>query len=144
VESLVTKTGRFEIVERLCTQSPCEGEGAYEDVPTGITNEDVAIARPESSPMTGEPIVVVRLREEASPALAELTGRLFETRAGESPDQLTIVLDGEVLVSAPVASPIESGTLQIVGDFTEAEAEVIAGLVASRPMPAEFALTASD
>lgn len=133
---LVERVGRFDFIERRCSAHPCEEDANHEDIDVGIGNADVIEARAARNPLMKEPSIQVTLHAEASMALAELSQRLYESRTdSDTPDHLAFAMDGEVLVSAVVQSPITSGRLQVNGDFTTSEAEVFAALIASEPLP---------
>lgn len=65
--------------------------------------------------------VALQLDDTAAEALGELTREL----AG-SETQVALVLDGEVLSAPTINGVIDTGQLQLAGDFTEAEAEELA------------------
>jgi preprotein translocase subunit SecD len=96
-----------------------------------ITSADIETAQPGVDPH-GNPNVEIRFTEDA----AEVLGKETEANIG-SP--LAVVLDGKV-VSAPVirARIEDEGTLE--GSFTAAEADELAMLLRSGPLPAPVLL----
>jgi preprotein translocase subunit SecD len=96
-----------------------------------ITSADIETARPGVD-QHDNPIVEIRITEDA----AEVLGKAAEANIG-SP--LAIVLDGKV-VSAPVIRARIEGEGILEGNFTKAEAEELAILLRSGPLPAPVQL----
>lgn len=92
-----------------------------------ITSADIETARPGLG-QNGNPIVEIRFTKDA----AEVLGKATEANIG-SP--LAFVLDGKVVSAPVIRTPIdEEGILE--GSFTEAEADELAMLLRSGPLPA--------
>ena len=126
----------LQIIERICDDAfdtrACSDSvpGSFEDRETGLDGSDMARASASQNPTTSEPVLLFELNRDAASDFAILTQRLFTTR-----DQLAFVLDGEVLVSATVQSPILAGNGQITGNFTPEEVRRLAIQVESGRLP---------
>jgi preprotein translocase subunit SecD len=57
-------------------------------------------------------------------------------------DTIAVVLDGNVISAPETAGPIPGGVVQIVGNFTRAQAEELAAQLQSGPLPADFRASA--
>ena len=133
-KALIGRTGHFEIVERVCADALCS---VYEDRPSGLTGADMTRAFPGTDPVTNAPELSFELTRDAAQQFAVMTQRIFSTNATDSPDQLAFVLDGEVLVSAGVLSPILEGVGIIRGKFTAEEVRQLAAQIESGPLPVD-------
>jgi preprotein translocase subunit SecD len=143
--ALATPKGHFAIIERKCESDPCDAEGAYVDKPTGLTNTDIESASFGTSYLTGAPIILFQMTHAGAQVLADITTRLFDTNVyGGTPDQMAFALDGAMLVSRVVSSPVYGGAGSIYGDFTEEEAQVIAALIASPLPPVALRLVSAE
>lgn len=143
----IGQTALLEIIERQCFAYPCDETAPqnFDDQETGLTGADMATAFAGTNTVTGEPILLFELNRGAAGDFAQLTQRLYETRVNsDSPDQLAFVLDGEVLVSAVVQSPITSGSGQINGDFNAEEARLLAIQIESGRLPVPISEVSSD
>ena len=132
---LIGQTAQLEIVERVCEDVNCT---AFEDRPSGLTGGDMARAFPSTDQTTSLPVLSFELNRDAAQQFAEMTQRIFSTNLTDSPDQLAFVLDGEVLVSAIVRSPILAGVGVIQGRFTADEVRQHAIQVESGRLPVEI------
>ncbi len=134
-KDLIGQTAQLEIVERICNDTLCTD---FEDLPSGMTGNEMSRAFATQDPVTGEPILSFELNRDAARQFAELTTRLFQTNASGSPDQLAFVLDGEVLVAAGVRAPILAGNGIIEGSFTPEEVRQLAIQIESGRLPIEI------
>ncbi len=134
---LIGQTAQLEIVERVCEDSTCS---VFEDRPSGLTGGDMARAFPSTDQATNLPVLSFELNRDAAQQFAEMTQRIFSTNfpRTDSPDQLAFVLDGEVLVSAGVESPILAGVGIIRGNFTLEEVRQLAIQVESGRLPVDI------
>ncbi|AEQ50324.1 SecDF P1 head subdomain-containing protein [Pelagibacterium halotolerans] len=73
---------------------------------------------------TGRPVLDIRLEAGSAKTFGDLTVRHLS-------EVLDVVLDGKILTSPRVQSPILEGSLRITGDFSEAEVEAMAERIAS-------------
>jgi preprotein translocase subunit SecD len=71
------------------------------------------------------PTVALQLDEKATGELGDLTRELVG-----STTQVALVLDGEVLSAPTIMSVIDTGQLQLAGDFTKSEATELAARLA--------------
>ena len=131
----IGQTAQLEIIERICADLQCT---AFEDRETGLTGADMARAFASQDQATGRPVLSFELKSGAAQQFALLTQRLYDTRGTGDPDQLAFTLDGEVLVSATVRSPILSGTGIIEGSFTPEEVRQLAIQVESGRLPIDI------
>ena len=134
-KDLIGQTAQLEIVERICDNATCT---AFEDRPSGLTGGDMARAFPSQDQTTNRPVLSFELNRDAAQQFAVMTQRIFSTNITDSPDQLAFVLDGEVLVSAVVNSPILAGTGIIQGTFTAEEVRQLAIQVESGRLPVDI------
>jgi hypothetical protein len=168
---LVSAAGLFELREVLTVYSPgtpeydsiqptcapgdftCEGDSVqtgravflddqgnkYELGPTQLSNGD--IERVEAVSNAQEPVVSdgwsvgIGLTPSGADKLANLTSELVGK-------QLAIVLDEQVLSAPTVQSPIDNGSVQVAGQFTEGQAKTLAEILSAPPLP--VALTIID
>ena len=139
-KTTIGQTAQLEIIERVCSATPCgeENPGSFNDQSTGLTGAHMSSAYSSQDPLTNEPVLVFELNRGSARLFAEVTQRIFNTNLSESPDQLAFVLDGEVLVSAGVISPILAGHGQIRGNFTPEEARTLAIQVEAGSLPIEI------
>jgi preprotein translocase subunit SecD len=94
-----------------------------------ITSRDLHTARPGVGPLN-QPVVEFRVKPEATGAFAEATG----ANVGS---QLALVLDGQV-VSAPTINARISESGIIEGGFTREQAQDLAIMLRSGPLPARL------
>ncbi len=134
-KDLIGQTAQLEIIERICNDNLCAN---FEDLATGMTGGDMSRAFASQDQVTAEPILSFELNRAAASQFAQLTQRIFQTNATPDPDQLAFVLDGEVLVSAGVQSPILSGNGVIRGRFTPEEVRQLAIQIESGRLPIEI------
>ncbi len=134
-KDIIGQTAQLEIVERICDNFTCT---AYQDRPSGLTSGDMARAFPSQDRATDRPVLRFELNRDAAQRFAVMTQRIFSTNITDSPDQLAFVLDGEVLVSAGVNSPIRDGDVIISADFTADEARELAILFDAGPLPLDI------
>ncbi|MXY59451.1 MAG: hypothetical protein F4Y96_02965, partial [Chloroflexi bacterium] len=134
-KDLIGQTAQLEIVERICDNASCT---AFEDRPSGLTGGDMARAFPSQDQTTNRPVLSFELNRDAAQQFAVMTQRIFSTNITDSPDQLAFVLDGEVLVSAVVNSPILAGVGIIQGTFTAEEVRQLAIQVESGRLPVDI------
>ncbi len=85
-------------------------------------------AAADTSHMTGEPVINLRLDGAAGKAFGDLTTEMLGRR-------LAIVIDGTVLTAPYIQEPILGGSLMISGSFTVAEAERLAAAFAAGALP---------
>ena len=146
-KELIGATAQLEIIERLCFDATCAENVAesYRDVKTGLTGANMARASAGTDQLTNEPVLLFELKSGDARAFAILTQRIFETNTVpdqngvRTPDQMAFVLDGRVLVSAGVSSPILAGNGQIRGrDFTPEGVRRLAIQVESGRLPIEI------
>ena len=131
-KDLIARTAHFEIVERICEDVSCS---VFEDRPSGLTDGDITRAFPSQDLVTQRPTLSFELNRDAAQQFAVMTQRIFSTNATDSPDQLALVLDGEVLVSAAMISPILAGAGIIQGSFTPEEVRQLAIQIESGRLP---------
>lgn len=132
----IGQTAQLEIIERICADSLCT---VFEDLETGLTGADMERAFASQDQATGQPVLSFELKSGAAQQFALLTQRLYDTRITTGdPDQLAFTLDGEVLVSATVRSPILSGAGIIQGSFTPEEVRQLAIQVESGRLPIDI------
>ena len=143
-EQLIGQTAQLDIVERICTANPCgeENPGSYNDQPTDLTGADMSRAFAGTDQATNEPVLLFKLNSDATRRFFEITQRLFDSRATQPvPNELAFVLDGEVLISAAVSSPILAGNGQVSGGspgFTTTEVRDLAIQIESGRLPIEI------
>jgi preprotein translocase subunit SecD len=139
-KTLIGRTAQLEIIERICSDRICDesSPGSFEDRPSGMTGNDMARAFAGQDQATGRSILLFELNRGAARDFAQLTQRIFNTNGTASPDQLGFSLDGEVIVSANVISPILSGNGQISGNFTVEEVRQLAIQVESGRLPIDI------
>ena len=149
-KQLIGRTSQLEIVERICSISPChisaneETPGAFQNQLTGLAGADMSRAFAGTDATTNEPILQFELNRGAAQQFATLTARLNSTLNTDTPDELAFVLDDEIIVSAVVTSPILAGAGRINGDFTFEEARLLAIQVESGRLPIEITELSSD
>lgn len=139
-KSLIGQTARLDIVQRDCLTPQCSIVGEFEDYPF-LTGDDIAMASAGQDSVTGEPIVMFEMTSGAARQFAEVTQEIFDSKSTDSPDQLAFKLDGEVIVSAGVISPILSGSGQISGGippFAPNEARNLAIQIESGRLPVDI------
>ncbi|CAL9363378.1 Protein translocase subunit SecD [Nocardiopsis dassonvillei] len=109
--------------------------------PAGLGNEQVASAGAGYNSSFGQWEVHVEFTEEGAREWARVTGEAACRPAGDAGRRIAIVVDEEI-VSAPEVGPdVDCGTglggrtTVISGDFDRAEAEALADLVGSDPLP---------
>jgi preprotein translocase subunit SecD len=137
-KKVIGQTALLEIVERICTGSPCDDAFPenFTDQLTGLTGADMSSAFAGTNTVTGQPILLFALNRGAAQQFAQLTTDLYNTNVvGGTPDQLAFQMDGETLVSAVVSSPITSGSGQINGNFSAEEVRQLAIQVESGRLP---------
>ena len=144
-KKLIGQTAQLEIIERICLipstpEQPCgeETPGSFRDQPTGLTGADMSRAFASQDTVTNQPILLFELNRGAATRFAEITQDLFDSGRTDTPDQLAFILDGELLVSAGVRSPILSGSGQIAGNFTASEVRDLAIQIESGRLPIEI------
>lgn len=93
----------------------------------------IADARVGRDNIVGEPVVSIRLSEDARAAFATAT----KAAVGA---QLAVVLDGVVLTAPTVRDTIADGRVQISGGFTPESANELALLLRSGALPARLVL----
>ncbi len=128
---LIGQTASLKVVERVCADVVCS---QFEDRETGLTGEDIANASAGQGTL-GEPVLLFELRRGAARTFAELTTRIFNTNATDSPDEMAYVLDNITLVSASIRSPILAGNGQISGRFTSEQVRDLAIQIESGRLP---------
>jgi hypothetical protein len=168
---LVSAAGLFELREVLTVYSPgspeydsiqptcapgdatCEGDSVqtgravflddqgnkYELGPTQLSNGEIerveAVSNAEAPVASGDWSVGIGLTPAGADKLANLTSELVGK-------QLAIVLDEQVLSAPTVQSPIDSGSVQAAGQFTEGQAKTLTEILSGPPLP--VALTIID
>ena len=139
-KTLIGRTAQLEIIERICSDRICDESSpdSFEDRPSGMTGNDMARAFAGQDQATGRSILLFELKRGAARDFAQLTQRIFDTNGSASPDQLGFSLDGEVIVSARIISPILSGNGQISGNFTVEEVRQLAIQVESGRLPIDI------
>ena len=141
---LIGTTARLDIVTRECTISPCyqddgsETPDAFDTQATGLTGANMSRAFAGTDSTTNQPILLFELNRDAARRFGEITQDLFNTLDSATPDELGFELDGEILVSAVVSSPILSGSGQIRGRFTANEVRDLAIQIESGRLPIEI------
>ncbi len=146
-KSLIGKTALLEILKRVCTANPCDDTAPqnFSDQLTGLTGADMSTAFAGTSTTTNQPILLFELNRGAAAQFSVLTTELFNTNVvGGTPDQLAFSMDGEVLVSAVVSSPITAGSGQINGSFSAEEVRQLAIQIESGRLPIEITELSSD
>jgi preprotein translocase subunit SecD len=101
------------------------------DVPVILTNADIAAATVVDDGFGGYAVQI-----DFTPEAAEIMGAFSESHVGE---RLAIVMDGFVL-SAPTIQTRVDTTALISGNFTQAQAQMIAVLVSFTPLPVKLEL----
>ncbi len=106
------------------------------DEDIGLTGDDLARAYPGQHQTTGLPIINIEFDSEGTRKFAEIT-----TTIAGTPEQITILLDGEELISPVVNQPITGGVAFIEGrDFTFERVQDIALLLEGGRLPVPIAL----
>ena len=107
-----------------------------DDIPGGLTGEDMARAYAGQHQGTGLPIVNIEFNSEGARKFGEIT-----TQIAGTPDLLTVFLDKRELISSTVRSPILSGAAYIEGrDFTFERVRDLALLLESGRLPVPIEL----
>jgi preprotein translocase subunit SecD len=144
-KSLIGQTARLDIVQRECLTPRCSitggaiGGNEFKDYPF-LTGDDIKMASAGQDGVTGEPVVLFEMTSGAARQFAEVTQEIFESNSTDTPDQLAFVLDGGVIVSAGVISPILSGSGQISGRFGPEEARNLAIQIESGRLPVDISV----
>lgn len=168
---LVSASGLFELREVLTVYSPgspeydsiqltcapgdatCEDDAVqsgpavfmdeqgnkYELGPIRLSNGDIerveAVSNTQAPAVSGDWSVEIGLTPTGADKLANLTSGLVGK-------QLAFVLDQQVLSAPTVQSPIDGGSVQVAGQFTEGQAKTLAEILSAPPLP--VALTIID
>ncbi|MEY9781391.1 protein translocase subunit SecDF [Sinorhizobium fredii] len=93
-----------------------------------VSTPDFADAQPGLDPKTGEPVVDIKLRTDASERLTSLL-------QSASRRQFAIVLDGQVVSTPALGDVIEGDTARLSADLSEEGAENFAALLRAGPLP---------
>ncbi len=104
---------------------------------TGLSGKQLETARVEFDPNTGAPLVSLNFDSEGGELFAELTG----AHIGE---QIAIFLDGEVISAPMVQQRISGGQAVITGDFTLAEAKLLAQRLNAGALPVPVTLVSQQ
>ncbi|MGH8575142.1 MAG: SecDF P1 head subdomain-containing protein, partial [Gammaproteobacteria bacterium] len=126
-----------------CEQKPAEGgvRMAYVLGPEQLDNSAIQSARARQSPTSVGFEIMVNFTSEGEAQWSDLTGRVAqETQARGTAAQVAFVLDTAVISAPQVTQRIEGDTV-ISGDFTPDEAEAIAGVLTTQPLPLAFEVT---
>lgn len=124
VNAAIQQIGR--IAELIFLEATPEGTVLQ----TNLTGEDIKQANPDIDPNSGAPIVSFEFKSSAAVEFAQLTTRLFNNGGS-----LITLLDGQVILNAPVSSPITDGRGIISGGFeTIQDARDTAELLNSGPL----------
>lgn len=99
---LIGQTAKLEFKERTCTNVDCS---QFEDVPIGLTGDNLARAFPGQDPVTGSPIINIQFDSQGASTFAELTRRI----AGDPNKRIAIFLDNQELIAPTVEEPILNG-----------------------------------
>ena len=106
------------------------------DEDIGLTGDDLARAYPGQHQSSNLPIINIEFDGEGTRKFAEIT-----TQIAGTPEQITILLDGEELISPVVNQPITGGVAFIEGrDFTFERVQDIALLLEGGRLPVPIAL----
>jgi preprotein translocase subunit SecD len=107
----------------------------YELGPTRLSNGDIerveAVPNSQTPVASGEWSVEIGLTPAGADKLANLTSELVGK-------QLAIVLDQQVLSAPTVQSPIDNGSVQVAGQFTEGQAKTLAEILSAPPLPVDL------
>lgn len=90
--------------------------------------EDFVSALPAFHPSTGEPVVDVKLKDDASRRIAPLL-------QADARKQLAIAIDGQVLSAPALGDAISGDTARISGNLSEDGANDLAALLRAGPLP---------
>jgi preprotein translocase subunit SecD len=129
--------GSGQIVGQPVITSAAIARGEHSDVndspqyPTLLTNEDILRATPFTDDFGN-----VNVQVDLTPDAAALLGDFSEAHIGTP---LGIVLDGVVLMAPTLQSRVETPVI-ISGEFTQAEAQVLATQLNSDPLPVALTL----
>jgi preprotein translocase subunit SecD len=143
-QRIIGETAQLDIIERICLDGFAPGDctnevpGSFEDRETGLSGADVARTSAGTDQVTNLPILLFELNRSAAGRFADITQRLFETRATTSPDQLAFVLDGNALIAAVVNSAILGGNGQIAGNFSADDVRRLSIQIESGRLPIEI------
>lgn len=109
----------------------------YIDEDIGLSGDDLEGAYPSQHQGSGVPIVNIEFDDRGTKLFGTLTTDIYaqEQTTGQR-DQISIILDGEELISPVVQSPITAGTAIIQGsDFTLERVKDLALLLESGRLP---------
>ncbi len=129
VKRRIGQTASLRFAERVCDNAFCT---TFTDKETGLGAKQLSKAYPTQDQL-GLPVVGLQFDREGTKLFADLTDRLFGTD-----DQITILLDEDVLVSAVVESPIRNGSGIIRGNFTAERVSEIVLLLESGRLPIDI------
>ncbi|MHB1309400.1 MAG: SecDF P1 head subdomain-containing protein [Limisphaerales bacterium] len=135
-ESLVSSgalPARYEVLKDSATRGLNARSYLVERSPAqGLTNRHLAEATVVTNLMDSKPVVNVRFNAEGAGLFHELT----RTSVGQ---MVAVVVDGEVLMAPRINEAIAVGQCQISGNFTEAEAGLLAAMLQT-PLPTPLKL----
>lgn len=109
--------------------------GSKTPIPTGLTGKDLANATADIDPTTGQPIINFQLKSSAVQTFSDLTTQIHNENG-----QLLITLDQQILFDGGVTSPITTGSGQMTGFNTVADAQQIATLLNAGALPVPITL----
>jgi len=117
-----------------------------------VPGTQIASAVAALSTITRQWDVTLSLKNEGAAALASLTAEQAAkyypgAQAGNQDDRwldtIALVLDGKIISAPQVESPIPGGIAQIAGNFTQAQAEMLAAQLKSGALPVDFRVSAT-
>lgn len=124
----------------------CDSDGAYKYVlgPVDVkgANLDTATAGlvyNNQGQSTGKWGVNLQFDAEGTKAFAEASQRLYDLESTDATrNRFAVVLDGNVITSPSMNSPITDGKAQISGNFTPASARALANQLSFGSLPLDF------
>lgn len=120
-----------EIAEELTKRGKltfCEGDTQEFVI---LDNSDISNAEAVKNPDDNQYYVNIEFNEEGTEKFADATYRLLGS-------QVSIWLDDQLITAPTVNDAITNGEAMIWGDFSKEEAEDMAKIITSTPLPCEF------
>lgn len=142
--NLIGKTAElyFCEVENAATQTSAEdfdftakGCAFYKYTDAGLTGKDLANAKPDINPQTGQPVVSFTMKNDAILKFGQLT-----TQINQRGTRLAIILDNQILFNGTVRSPILNGQGELTGLDNIDSAKTTATLLNAGALPVPIKL----
>ena len=110
-------------------------------IDTGISGKDVDSANVDFDTQTGKPIVTLQLKSgDSTKRFGQVTTQINQTNS-----QLVTMLDQDIIFGpATVSNPITDGKAQLQGNFTVAQAQVIAREINDGALPVPVSLVSQN